>query len=63
MFVEIIVFALWIGLVFVLLAWLIGAGLWAGVVASRTPRLLDKILDYKGEHCACYLGLHKHTTH
>jgi type IV secretory pathway TrbD component len=61
MIVEIIVFGLWILLVFALLAWFVGAGLMASALTSRTPSFLERILDYKGAHCACYLGLHQHT--
>lgn len=61
MFVEAIVFGFWILSMLLLMAWLVGAGVMAGGVISSLPRLLDKILDYKGERCACYLGLHQHT--
>jgi hypothetical protein len=61
MIIEIIVFGFWILSVFVLLAWVVGGGLMVGALTSRAPRLLDRILDYKGAHCACYLGLHQHT--
>ena len=61
MIVEMMVFGLWILLMFALLAWALGAGLMASALTSRAPRLLDRILDYKGAHCACYLGLHQHT--
>jgi hypothetical protein len=61
MFVEAIVFGLWILATLALIAWLIAGGLMAGTMICTGPRLLDKILDYKGEHCACYLGFHRHT--
>ena len=61
MFVESIVFGFWILLVLGVIAWLIGAGVMAGGAISGLPRLLDEALDYRGQRCACYLGLHQHT--
>lgn len=36
------------------LAWVAAAGLLVGTTLSRTPNLLDKVLNYKGKHCACH---------
>lgn len=40
--------------VFLGLLWVVGAGLLVGTLVSRVPNVLDKILDYKGENCACH---------
>ena len=37
------------------LVWVVAAGLLLGTVISGIPGALDKMLDYKGEHCVCHL--------
>jgi hypothetical protein len=36
------------------LIWVVAAGLLLGTVISGIPGALDKMLDYKGEHCVCH---------
>jgi len=49
-------------LLFVALAllWVIAAGLLVGTLIVRAPSVLDRVLDHKGDNCACYLGLKHH---
>ena len=42
------------------LIWIVGAGLLVGTVLSGIPHVLDKVLDYKGKHCACSFPFHEH---
>ena len=46
-----------------LLTWLLAGGLLFGTLASRGPGALDKILNYKGEDCACHFPFKHHHTH
>ncbi len=43
------------------LIWVVAAGLLLGTVISGIPGALDKMLDYKGEHCVCHFPF-KHQT-
>jgi len=42
------------------LIWIVAAGLLAATALSRSPRVIDKILDYHGKHCACSFPFHHH---
>jgi hypothetical protein len=42
------------------LVWLVAAGLLVGTLFSGIPRVLDRVLDYKGKHCACSFPFHEH---
>ena len=39
---------------------IVAAGLLAGTVFARVPNILDKVLDYKGKHCACTFPFGRH---
>lgn len=49
-------------LLFVMLGllWVVAAGLLVGSLVINAPHVLEKMLDYKGDHCACYLGMKHH---
>jgi hypothetical protein len=49
-------------LLFVMLGllWVVAAGLLVGTLIVHAPRVLEKMLDHKGDTCACYLGLKHH---
>ena len=42
------------------LIWIVGAGLLVGTLFSGIPHVLDKVLDYKGTHCACHFPFKHH---
>ncbi|MBZ5577749.1 MAG: hypothetical protein LAP40_14405 [Acidobacteriia bacterium] len=42
------------------LIWIVAAGLLAATALSRSPRVIDKVLDYQGKHRACYYPFHRH---
>jgi hypothetical protein len=48
-------------LLFVMLGllWVIAAGLLVGNLITHAPRVL-RMLNHKGDHCACYLGMKHH---
>jgi hypothetical protein len=49
-------------LLFVMLGllWVVAAGLLVGTLAKQAPRVLEKMLDHKGDNCACFLGMKHH---
>ena len=49
-------------LLFVALAllWVVAAALLVGTLIVHAPRVLERMLDHKGDNCACYLGLKHH---
>jgi hypothetical protein len=38
----------------------VAAGLLVGTLFSGIPHVIDRMLDYKGKHCACSFPFHEH---
>jgi hypothetical protein len=42
------------------LLWVVAAALLVGTLIVQAPRVLERVLDHRGDNCACYLGLKPH---